>query len=160
MISDCLGKPGYLFGHNTVLPKPNLFNGQNAIVAVNVHLGYNQEDSLVMNRASLERGMFRSEHIRSYKAKVDNRELTDKRQKSEDSITFGKIQSKIGRVDSLNDDGFPFIGVNMQSGDIVIGKCAESGTDHSVKLKRTERGIVQKGVLSSNDEGKNFINCV
>uniref|UniRef100_A0A6N2LP62 DNA-directed RNA polymerase n=2 Tax=Salix viminalis TaxID=40686 RepID=A0A6N2LP62_SALVM len=124
-------KPGYLFGHNAVLPKPDLFNGQNAIVAVNVHLGYNQADSLVMKRASLERGMFRSEHIRSYKAKVDNRELTDKRQKSEDSITFGKIQSKIGRVDSLNDDGFPFIGVNMQSGDIVIGKCAESGTDHS-----------------------------
>ncbi|KAJ6766221.1 DNA-DIRECTED RNA polymerase I SUBUNIT 2 [Salix purpurea] len=80
MISDCLGKPGYLFGHNAVLPKPNLFNGQNAIVAVNVHLGYNQVDSLVMKCASLERGMFRSEHIRSYKAKVDNRELTDKRE--------------------------------------------------------------------------------
>ncbi|KAJ6361545.1 hypothetical protein OIU78_002055 [Salix suchowensis] len=56
MISDCLGKPGYPFGHNAVLPKPELFNGQNAIVAVNVHLGYNQEDSLVMKRASLERG--------------------------------------------------------------------------------------------------------
>uniref|UniRef100_A0A6N2MTF5 DNA-directed RNA polymerase n=1 Tax=Salix viminalis TaxID=40686 RepID=A0A6N2MTF5_SALVM len=134
MISDCLGKPGYLFGHNAVLPKPDLFNGQNAIVAVNVHLGYNQADSLVMKRASLERGMFRSEHIRSYKAKVDNKELTDKRRKSEDSITFGKIQSKIGLVDSLNDDGFPFIGANMQSGDIMIGKCAESGTDHSSEL--------------------------
>uniref|UniRef100_A0A6N2LLZ6 DNA-directed RNA polymerase subunit 2 hybrid-binding domain-containing protein n=1 Tax=Salix viminalis TaxID=40686 RepID=A0A6N2LLZ6_SALVM len=81
-----------------------------------------------------ERGMFRSEHIRSYKAKVDNKELTDKRRKSEDSITFGKIQSKIGLVDSLNDDGFPFIGANMQSGDIMIGKCAESGTDHSSEL--------------------------
>ncbi|KAJ6734454.1 DNA-DIRECTED RNA polymerase I SUBUNIT 2 [Salix purpurea] len=156
MISDCLGKPRYPFGHNAVLPKPELFNGQNAIVAVNVHLGYNQEDSLVMKRASLERGMFRSEHIRSYKTEVDNKELTDKRRKSEDSITFGKIQSKIGRVDSLDDDGFPFIGSNMQSGDIMIGKCAESGTDHSVKLKHTERGMVQKVVLSSNDEGKNF----
>ncbi|KAJ6736964.1 DNA-DIRECTED RNA polymerase D SUBUNIT 2B-RELATED [Salix viminalis] len=158
MISDCLGKPGYPFGHNAKsLPKPELFNGQNAIVAVNVHLGYNQEDSLVMKRASLERGMFRSEHIRSYKAEVDNKELTDKRRKSEDSITFGKIQSKIGRVDSLDDDGFPFIGANMQSGDIVIGKCAESETDHSVKLKHSERGIVQKVVLSSNDGGKNSV---
>ena len=44
----------------------------------------------------------------------------------------------------------------MQSGDIVIGKCAESGTDHRVKLKHTEKGMVQKVVLSSNDEGKNF----
>ncbi|GAU27043.1 hypothetical protein TSUD_314050, partial [Trifolium subterraneum] len=84
MASDCLGKPGYL-GPSKVLPKSEFYNGQNAIVAVNVHLGYNQEDSLVMNRASLQRG-----------------------------------------------------------------------TDHSIKLKHTERGYVQKVVLSSNDEGKNF----
>ncbi|KAM7277880.1 hypothetical protein ACFE04_005014 [Oxalis oulophora] len=58
MASDSLGKT---LGRRT-LARPELFNGQNAIVAVNVHLGYNQEDSLVMNRASLERGMFRSEH--------------------------------------------------------------------------------------------------
>ncbi|CAK7353598.1 unnamed protein product [Dovyalis caffra] len=156
IISDCFGKPGYPLGHNAVLPKPELFNGQNAIVAVNVHLGYNQEDSLVMNRASLERGMFRSEHIRSYKAEVDNKDLADRRRKSEESINFAKVQSKIGRVDSLDDDGFPFIGANMQSGDIVIGRCAESGEDHSLKLKHTEKGMVQKVVLSSNDEGKNF----
>ena len=41
MISDCLDKPGYPFGQNAVLPKLELFNGQNAIVAVNVHLSYN-----------------------------------------------------------------------------------------------------------------------
>lgn len=154
MISDCLGKPGY--GHNHILPRPELYNGQNAIVAVNVHLGYNQEDSLVMNRASLERGMFRSEHIRSYKAEVDNKEMQVKRRSSDDMVNFGKIQSKIGRVDSLDDDGFPFIGANLQSGDIVIGKYADSGADHSIKLKHTERGMVQKVVLSSNDDGKNF----
>lgn len=156
MTSDCLGKPGYPLGHHGMLPKPEFYNGQNAIVAVNVHLGYNQEDSLVMNKASLERGMFRSEHIRSYKAEVDNKDSLEKKRKPEDFVNFGKIQSKIGRVDSLDDDGFPFIGANLQSGDIVIGRCAESGTDHSIKLKHTERGMVQKVLLSSNDEGKNF----
>ncbi|XVF48281.1 hypothetical protein PTKIN_Ptkin03bG0177400 [Pterospermum kingtungense] len=156
MTSDCLGKPGYPLGQNGMLPKPELYNGQNAIVAVNVHLGYNQEDSLVMNRASLERGMFRTEHVRSYKAEVDNKEIQDKRRKAEDIVNFGKIQSKIGRVDSLDDDGFPFVGANLQCGDIVIGRCAESGADHSIKLKHTERGMVQKVVLSSNDEEKNF----
>ncbi|GAV84304.1 RNA_pol_Rpb2_6 domain-containing protein/RNA_pol_Rpb2_7 domain-containing protein/RNA_pol_Rpb2_2 domain-containing protein/RNA_pol_Rpb2_1 domain-containing protein/RNA_pol_Rpb2_3 domain-containing protein/RNA_pol_Rpb2_4 domain-containing protein/RNA_pol_Rpb2_5 domain-containing protein [Cephalotus follicularis] len=156
MASDCLGKPEYPLGPKGIVPKPEYYNGQNAIVAVNVHLGYNQEDSLVMNRASLERGMFRSEHIRSYKAEVDNKELQDKKRKLEDCINFGKIQSKIGRVDSLDDDGFPFVGANLQSGDIVIGRCAESGADHSIKLKHTERGMVQKVILSSNDEGTNF----
>ncbi|XP_019167919.1 PREDICTED: DNA-directed RNA polymerases IV and V subunit 2 [Ipomoea nil] len=156
MLSDCLGKPKDPNYHRSMLPHPEYYNGQCAIVAVNVHLGYNQEDSLVMNRASLERGMFRSEHIRSYKAEVDNKESLGKKMKLEDAVIFGKTQSKIGRVDSLDDDGFPFIGANLQTGDIVIGKYAESGADHSVKLKHTERGMVQKVVLSGNDEGKSF----
>ncbi|KAI3919296.1 hypothetical protein MKW98_030432 [Papaver atlanticum] len=157
MISDCLGLPAFPQGQNGVLAKPEYFNGQNAIVAVNVHHGYNQEDSLVMNRASLERGMFRTEHIRSYKAEVDNMELFEtKRLKVKDRVDFGKAQSKIGRVDSLDDDGFPYIGANLQTGDIVIGRCAESGTDHSIKLKHTEKGKVQKVVLTANDEGQNF----
>lgn len=137
------------------LQKEVLFNGQNAIVAVNVHLGYNQEDSIVMNKASLERGMFRSEQMRSYKAEVDSKD-SEKRKKMDELVQFGKTHSKIGRVDSLDDDGFPFIGANMHSGDIVVGRFTESGADHSVKLKHTERGIVQKVVLSSNDDGKNF----
>ncbi|KAG6388677.1 hypothetical protein SASPL_150109 [Salvia splendens] len=131
MLSDCLGKSRYSEHHKGMMPQPDFFNGQSAIVAVNVHLGYNQEDSLVMNRASLERGV-RTEHVRSYKAE------------------------QVGRVDSLDDDSFPFIGANLQTGDIVIGKYAASGVDHSIKLKHTERGMVQKVVLSANDEGKNF----
>ncbi|CAI9088450.1 OLC1v1022778C2 [Oldenlandia corymbosa var. corymbosa] len=155
MLSDSLGKPSDP-RHKGMLARPEYYNGQCAIVAVNVHMGYNQEDSLVMNRASLERGMFRSEHIRSYKAEVDEQDASAKMQKSVDAVKFGKTQSKIGRVDSLDDDGFPFIGASLQTGDIVIGKYAESGADHSVKLKHTERGIVQKVILSANDDGKNF----
>jgi DNA-directed RNA polymerase-4/5 subunit 2 len=152
-LSDCLGNS---ISENRTLARPEFFNGQSAIVAVNVHLGFNQEDSLVMNRSSLDRGMFRSEHIKSYKADVDNKEALGKKIKFEDTVNFGKIQSKIGRVDSLDDDGFPYIGANLQTGDIVIGRNSESGTDQSIKLKHTEKGMVQKVVLSANDEGKNF----
>ncbi|ONK73942.1 uncharacterized protein A4U43_C03F1170 [Asparagus officinalis] len=155
VVADCLGRRDYSLGLKDGMSRPELFNGQNAIVAVNVHLGYNQEDSLVMNRASLERGMFRTEHFRSYKAEVENKEIT-KRIKLKDKVEFGKMQSKKGRVDSLEDDGFPWIGACLQTGDIVIGKVAESGEDHSTKLKHTEKGMVQKVVLSANDEGKNF----
>ncbi|PIA28537.1 hypothetical protein AQUCO_06900065v1 [Aquilegia coerulea] len=154
MIADCLGKPEYPLGQN-FLPKPEIYNGQNAIVSVNVHQGYNQEDSLVMNRASVERGLFRTELIRCYKAEVDSKE-SGMTKKGKDDITFGKMESRIGRVDSLDDDGFPYIGANLQTGDIVIGKRSESGADHSIKLKHTERGKVQKVILSANDEGTNF----
>ncbi|KAK4852785.1 hypothetical protein QYF36_027036 [Acer negundo] len=103
----------------------------------------------------MEGCMFRSEHIRSYKAKVDNKETQDKKRKADDLVNFGKVPSKIGHVDCLDDDGFPYVGANLQSGDIVIGKCTESA-DHSIRLKHTEWGMVQKVVLSSNDDGKNF----
>ncbi|XP_073306996.1 DNA-directed RNA polymerases IV and V subunit 2-like [Primulina huaijiensis] len=156
MLSDCLGKSSYSHQQRGMIPHPEFSNGQCAIVSVNVHLGYNQEDSIVMNRSSLERGMFRSEHIRSYKTEVESSEGLGKKLKPEDCISFGKTQSKIGRVDSLDDDGLPFIGANLQTGDIVIGKHSESGVDHSIKLRHTERGMVHKVVLSANDDGKNF----
>ncbi|KAH7652619.1 DNA-directed RNA polymerase protein [Dioscorea alata] len=157
MVADCLGGSGYSLGRNDTMARPEYFNGQNAIVAVNVHQGFNQEDSLVMNRSSLERGLFRTEHLRSYKAEVDNNEFNaNKGKDTKGKVEFGKIQSKKGRVDSLDDDGFPYIGANLQSGDMIIGKVAQSEEDHGIKLKHTEKGIVQKVVLSANDEGKNY----
>ncbi|KAG9454745.1 hypothetical protein H6P81_007649 [Aristolochia fimbriata] len=157
VIAECLGKPKYSKGFNDQIPKPEIYNGQNAIVAVNVHLGYNQEDSLIMNSASVQRGLFRTEHIRSYKAEVDNPEIYETRRlKMKDPVKFCKVQSKLGSVANLDDDGFPHIGAKLQSGEIVIGKAAESGADHSVKLRHTEKGVVQKVVLSANDDGKNY----
>ena len=146
VVSDCLGKKNHT--------RPEYFNGQNAIVSVSVHQGFNQEDSLVMNRASLERGMFRTFHFKSYKAQIENKEVT-RRLKHREKIDFGKTQSKKGRVDSLESDGLPYVGASLQSGDIVIGKVSESGEDHSMKLMHTEKGMVEKVVLSANDDGKN-----
>ncbi|KAL5216111.1 hypothetical protein ABZP36_007512 [Zizania latifolia] len=158
VIADCIGRSEYTFGRRDDFARPEYFNGQNAIVAVNVHQGFNQEDSLIMNRASLERGMFRTEHFRNYKAEVENKSGTgvNKRLKTKDKINFGKMQSKRGRVDNLDDDGLPYVGASLQSGDIIIGKVSESGEDHSIKLKHTEKGMVQRVLLSANDEGKNF----
>ncbi|XP_047069408.1 DNA-directed RNA polymerases IV and V subunit 2-like isoform X2 [Lolium rigidum] len=153
--ADCIGRSNYPFGRKDDFSRPEYSNGQNAIVAVNVHQGFNQEDSLILNRASLERGMFRTELIRSYKAEVDTKGPI-KRLKMKEKVNFGKMQSKKGRVDNLDDDGLPYVGASLQSGDIVIGKVSESGEDHSIKLKHTEKGIVQRVLLSANDEGKNF----
>ncbi|KAI3814246.1 hypothetical protein L1987_18996 [Smallanthus sonchifolius] len=64
VLSDCLGTPKYKKGQRFQSGN-EYYNGQCVIVAVNIHLGYNQHDSVEMNR-----GIFRSEHVRSYKAEV------------------------------------------------------------------------------------------
>lgn len=40
------------------LQRPELTNGQVAVVSIQCY-GYNQEDSIIMNRASIDRGLFR-----------------------------------------------------------------------------------------------------
>ena len=155
VVADCLGKADYNFGRKDDFTPTEYFNGQNAIVSVNVHQGFNLEDSLVLNRASLERGMFRTLHFKSYKANVENKEIT-RRLKHKEKLNFGKVQSKKGKVDSLDNEGLPYVGASLQSGDIVIGKVTESGEDFSVKLMHTEKGMVEKVVLSANDDGMNF----
>ena len=42
--------------------------GENAIVAIATYSGYNQEDSVILNRNSLDRGMFRTTYFHSYSA--------------------------------------------------------------------------------------------
>ncbi|KAL6840837.1 hypothetical protein ACP4OV_029363 [Aristida adscensionis] len=157
VVADCLANTDYKFGRKDDFSRPEYFNGQNAIVSVSVHQGFNQEDSLVLNRASLERGMFRTLHFKNYKAQIENKDVA-KRLKYRENMNFGKVQSKRGRVDSLDNDGLPYIGASLQSGDIVIGKITESGDDHGIKLMHTEKGMVEKVVLSANDDGVNFAN--
>ena len=40
---------------------------KNAIVAIACYSGYNQEDSVIMNQSSIDRGFFRSLFFRSYR---------------------------------------------------------------------------------------------
>jgi len=46
-----------------------LLAGINAIVAIACYSGYNQEDSLMMNQSSIDRGFFRSIFYRAYKVR-------------------------------------------------------------------------------------------
>jgi DNA-directed RNA polymerase II subunit RPB2 len=41
--------------------------GINAIVAIQCFTGYNQEDSIIINQSSIDRGLFRSLFYRTYK---------------------------------------------------------------------------------------------
>jgi DNA-directed RNA polymerase beta subunit len=46
--------------------------GENVIVAIMSYTGYNQEDSLILNKGAVDRGMFRSLYFRTYKDTAKN----------------------------------------------------------------------------------------
>ncbi|KAI4251716.1 MAG: hypothetical protein LQ352_004688 [Teloschistes flavicans] len=145
--------------------------GQNAIVAIACYSGYNQEDSVIMNQSSIDRGLFRSLFYRAY---VD----TEKRvgmtvlEKFEKPLRSETLKLKHGTYDKLDDDGLVAPGVRVSGDDVIIGKTTpiapdaeEMGQrtknhikkDASTPLRSTENGIVDKVLLSTNSEGLKFV---
>lgn len=49
--------------------------GHNAIVAIACYSGYNQEDSVMFNQSSIDRGFFRSMFFRSYRVRQQSHQL-------------------------------------------------------------------------------------
>jgi DNA-directed RNA polymerase beta subunit len=135
-----------------------MYSGQNAIVAVAIYTGYNQEDSIIMNQSSLDRGMFRTTHYRT----VTTEERTD-------TETFGKPSelestgSLARSVEKLDEDGLPGVGLSLGVGDVIVGKVCKSQsafdsnarlTDRSQRLKHHEKGRVAQVMLVENEEGQ------
>ena len=145
--------------------------GQNVIVAIACYSGYNQEDSLIMNQSSIDRGLFRSLYTRVY---MDQ----ERKEGLKDGGTFEKptrdttIGMKHASYDKLDDDGLIAPGSRVSGEDIIIGKTvpipegsAELGQrtalhtkkDASTPLKSTENGIVDQVIYTTNADGFKFV---
>jgi len=101
-------------------------NGENVIVAIATYTGYNQEDSLIINKTSLERGLFNSS---IYKAYVDSE---DTNENTGDTIRFANplnmlkhgtdMNVKYAKWDKIDDNGFPLENTYIQEDDVFVGK--------------------------------------
>ena len=150
------------------LPSNNLPCGINCIVAVASYTGYNQEDSIIMNKTAVDRGLFNSTFYRTYKNDEKKIQINGIQVQQH----FGKpdIKNTIGmkgkNYDKLMPNGFPPINTKLNSNDIIIGKYfsiknkTKSYKDvHkccSTKLKNNEHGYLDKVILSKNEDGYQF----
>ncbi|CEQ40581.1 SPOSA6832_02221, partial [Sporobolomyces salmonicolor] len=145
--------------------------GQNAIVAILCYSGYNQEDSVIMNQSSIDRGLFRSLYYRSYmdqEKKSGQVQLEEFERPTREST----LRLKHGTYEKLDGDGLVGLGERVAGEDIIIGKTAPIPTDSeelgqrlkthtkrdvSTPLKSTENGIVDQVLLTTNSEGLKFV---
>jgi DNA-directed RNA polymerase I subunit RPA2 len=99
----------------------NFPNGTNAIVAVISYTGYDMDDAMILNKSSHERGFA---HGTIYKTKLCQLEEGSQRTRSSKSVQklFGFAPGGLVLAewrDTLDEDGWPHIGAQLQRGDIL-----------------------------------------
>uniref|UniRef100_A0A7S2SDK5 DNA-directed RNA polymerase subunit beta n=1 Tax=Mucochytrium quahogii TaxID=96639 RepID=A0A7S2SDK5_9STRA len=143
--------------------------GMNATVGISTYTGYNQEDSLVMNQSSIDRGFFRSVYYRSYTDQEKEDKATGLMELFEKPTREACMGLRHGNYDKIDDDGLCCIGLRVSGDDIIIGKTIPVGAagttgivqqtkkDGSFSLKSNESGIIEKVLLTTNADGFKFV---
>ena len=134
-------------------------SGVNAIVAIACYTGYNQEDSVIMSKSAIDRGLFRSVFYRTYKEECHASSGSHKdniEQPLENTKTL-----KYANYSKLDIDGIVSPGVKVGGSDILIGKtsgaCNTEKKDQSVSMRTSETGTVDSVMVSTNEQGMKLV---
>jgi DNA-directed RNA polymerase II subunit RPB2 len=142
-------------------------SGTNVVVAIMTHTGYNQEDSLLFNKGSIDRGLFVTTIYHTEKDEDKQKINGDEeiRCKPDPAKTKGM---KFGNYNKVNSKGVIPENTLVENRDIIIAKVTpikENRNDHTKVIKfedqsrihRTvEETYVDKNYIDRNGEGYNF----
>lgn len=138
--------------------------GMNSIVAVMIYGGYNQEDSLIINRGAIDRGLFTTHHFTFEKTELEkNEEFTN----PDPSVT-ADIKA-YSNYDKLVNGVVP-VGTYIENGDVIIGKIGKLNKseqydnfkyyDKSLVYKYDEPAYVWEVIKGRNEEDNLFCKIV
>ena len=130
--------------------------GENAIVAIAVYTGYNQEDSVLINGSAMKRGLFNTTYYHSYTIEEDIIDQTMRTHTEFANVAanpkYADVKRKEGAdYSKLDANGIIKVGEEVDDTTIMVGMVAPrlspTGTvlgyvDASEKPKRAQRGRV------------------
>jgi len=145
-------------------------SGQNIVVAIMTYTGYNQEDSIMINRSFLQRGGFRSIFYRTYKDEEKKNQSSGEEERFFKPDSQATRQMKNANYEKLGEDGFVPENHYVDNEDILIGKVVPlriptgmvvpAGTkkyrDVSRTMRNNEIGWVDRIFRNRNGEGYSF----
>ena len=142
-------------------------SGTNVIVAIMTHTGYNQEDSLLFNKGSIDRGLFVTTVYHTEKDEDKQKINGDEeiRCKPDPLKTKGM---KMANYQKVNSKGVIPENTIVENRDIIISKVIpikENRNDHTKIIKfedqsklyrTTEETYIDKNYIDKNGDGYNF----
>ena len=144
----------------------NIPSGQQVIVAIASHTGYNQEDSLLFNKGAIDRGLFLATIYHTEKDEDKKLFGTEEIRCKPDKTKTKNI--KFGNYDKLTSQGIMKENTLIEDRDIIIGKVipikenkndftkSVKFSDGSVSHRTHEESYVDKNYIETNGDGYNF----
>ena len=142
-------------------------SGCNITVAIMTHTGYNQEDSLLVNKGSIERGLFQITLYHTEKDEDKQKVNGDEEIRCKPDFTKTKGK-KMGNYDKVNSKGVMPENSLVENRDVIISKVTpikENRNDHTKLIKyedqskmyRTnEESYIDKNYIDRNGDGYSF----
>lgn len=135
----------------------HLVSGNNLIVALCCYTGFNQEDSVLFNQSSIDRGVFRSTAFKTIV--VEERKRTSYTVETIGAVP-AHLRSKNWNYDKLGEHGYARIGEYVGMGDVLVGKVTvrtnktgQESVDTSYVVKNGEDGYVDRIFESVSPDG-------
>ncbi len=144
-------------------------SGQNIVVAIMCYEGYNIEDAVVLNQASVDRGFGRSTYFRPYDSVELNYAggLKDEICIPEKDVSGYRIEESYRH---LEDDGIVYPEANLNENEVIIGKLSppkflseareisiQTKKENSTVVRQEEKGIVDAVFITQNGDGDRLI---
>ncbi len=104
-------------------------SGDNIIVAIGCYGGYNQEDSVILNRGPVNRGLFRTLYYTIYKDEEHRNIASGKEEKFTKPRRENTRGFKTSSYHAIGENGVPVMNTIVGENDVVIGKVSSLKSD-------------------------------